>query len=277
MVPEILRKNLIIQKPQIRENTWNVLTILALLATLAVVVVLLVIFNDPAAGVNPYPPPVKPPKVAVIAPSAIPTTVLPTWTPTIEPTVATVTDLVVATEAPAILPTTAVIVLAGTPSTPQNEPPKAEPAPLTKFAFGVQAQPQGIAASLYEPTRGCAWMGVAGRVFDIKNRPVKGIRVALTGWLPGHTVSLLSLTGTALQYGPSGYEFTLADAPDATSGQLKIQLMDQSDLPLSDFVVLDTYIECEKNLILVDFKQIGSSRWPINRDCILKDRTIKHL
>jgi hypothetical protein len=100
-------------------------------------------------------------------------------------------------------------------------------------------------------------MGVAGRVFDIKNRPVKGIRVALTGWLPGRTVSLLSLTGTALQYGPSGYEFTLADAPDATTGQLKIQLMDQSDLPLSDFVVLDTYVECEKNLILVDFKQIG--------------------
>lgn len=257
MVPEIIRKENLAKKLPVRENTWNALTITALLATLGIVVVLLVIFNDPAAGINPLPPPAKPNKVGQAALLDTPTSLPPTWAPTVEPTAFILSDTPAATEVSAILPTTAVIILEATPSAGENPQPTAEEVEPAKYAFGLQAQPQAISASLYEPTRACAWMGVAGRVFDIKNRPVKGIRVAITGWLDGHTVNLLSLTGTALQYGPSGYEFSLAEAPDATIGQLKIQLMDQSDLPLSDVVVLDTYVECEKNLILVDFKQIG--------------------
>jgi len=257
MDPELLYKQVIAKQPHVRENTWNALTILAMLATLAIVVVLLVIFNDPAAGINPYPPPAKPAKVGQAAALATATDLPPSATPTLEPTVIFETELPIVTEVSVVKPTTAVIVLEATPATLEAPQPTTEPVKPEKYAFGLQAHPQGISASLYQPTRACAWMGVAGRVFDIQNRPVKGIRVAITGWLNGHTVNLLSLTGTALQYGPSGYEFSLAEAPDATTGQLKIQLMDQSDLPLSDVVVLDTYVECEKNLILVDFKQTG--------------------
>lgn len=257
MDPEVFFKQMMAKKPHVRENTWNALTILALLATLAIAVVLLVIFNDPAAGINPYPPPAKPAKVGQAAALASPTELQPTWTPTLEPTVIAATETPAVPEVSVVKPTTAVIVLEGTPAAVDEPQPTTDSVQPGKFAFGLQAHPQGISASLYQPTRGCAWMGVAGRVFDIQNRPVKGIRVAITGWLGDHTVNLLSLTGTALQYGPSGYEFTLADTPDATSGQLKIQLMDQSDLPLSDVVVLDTYVECDKNLILVDFKQTG--------------------
>ncbi|HWR65305.1 MAG TPA: hypothetical protein VN364_04250 [Bellilinea sp.] len=257
MDPELLYKQMIARKPHVRENTWNALTILALLATLAIVVVLLVIFNDPAAGINPYPPPAKPAKVGQAAALTTATDLLPTWTLTIEPTAIAATEIPAVPDLSVVKPTTAVIVLEATPAVLYEAQPTSEPVKPGKFAFGLQANPQGISASLYQPTRACAWMGVAGRVFDIQNRPVKGIRVLITGWLNGHTVNLLSLTGTALQYGPSGYEFSLAETPDATSGQLKIQLMDQSDLPLSDVVVLDTYVECEKNLILVDFKQTG--------------------
>ena len=240
------------KKPVIRENYWNVLTIVALLTTLAVVVVLLVIFNDPVSGINPYPPPAKVGEITLPTATSTPTSLPPTWTPSIEPTINAI-------DPPTAVPssTTAVLILPGTPAAVQNPQPTSETAEPGKFAFGLQAQPQGISASLYEPTRGCAWMGVSGRAFDIQNRPVKGIRVAITGWLGSRTINLLSLTGTALQYGPSGYEFTLSDAPQATGGQLKIQLLDQSDLPLSDVVVLDTYAECEKNLILVDFKQVN--------------------
>lgn len=257
MDPELLYKKMIARKPHVRENTWNALTILSLLATMAILVVLLVIFNDPAAGINPYPPPAKPAKVGQAAVLALPTDLPPSPSPTLEPTVNIATEIPVVTDVSVVKPTTAVIVLEATPAILDDAQPTSEPVKPGKYAFSLQANPQGISASLYQPTRACAWMGVAGRVFDIQNRPVKGIRVAITGWLGDHTVNLLSLTGTALQYGPSGYEFTLAEAPDATSGQLKIQLMDQSDLPLSDVVVLDTYVECERNLILVDFKQTG--------------------
>lgn len=240
------------KKTVIRENYWNALTIVALLTTLAVAVLLLVIFNNPAAGVNPYPPPANVGENVVLSVSETPTSLPPTWTPTFEPTLP-------AFDPPTAVPspTAAVLIVAGTPSAVQNPLPTSETSKPGEFAFGLQAQPQGISASLYEPTRGCAWMGVAGRVFDIQNRPVKGIRVAINGWLGNRTIKLLSLTGTALQYGLSGYEFTLADAPRATVGQLTIQLFDQSDLPLSDLIVLDTYVECEKNLILVDFKQVN--------------------
>ena len=240
------------KKTVIRENYWNALTIVALLTTLAVVVILLVIFNNPAAGVNPYPPPAKVGEIIPPSASETPTSLPPTWTPTIEPTLPAIDP---PTAVPS--PTTAVLIVAGTPAAAQSPLPTSEPSKPGKFAFGLQAQPQGISASLYEPTRGCAWMGVAGRVFDIQNRPVKGIRVAINGWLGNRSIKLLSLTGTALQYGLSGYEFTLADAPRATVGQLTIQLFDQSDLPLSDLIVLDTYAECERNLILVDFKQVN--------------------
>lgn len=240
------------KKTVIRENYWNALTIVALLTTLAVAVLLLVIFNNPAAGVNPYPPPANVGENVVVSASETPTSLPPTWTPTFEPTLP-------AFDPPTAVPspTAAVLIVAGTPAAVQNPLPTSETSKPGEFAFGLQAQPQGISASLYEPTRGCAWMGVAGRVFDIQNRPVKGIRVAINGWLGNRTIKLLSLTGTALQYGLSGYEFTLADAPRATVGQLTIQLFDQSDLPLSDLIVLDTYVECEKNLILVDFKQVN--------------------
>ena len=99
-------------------------------------------------------------------------------------------------------------------------------------------------------------MGVAGRVFDMQDRPVKGVRVVLYGFLDGKTVQLLSLTGTAVQYGPSGYEFTLSDTPVDSKGQLYVRLLDQSDLALSDKVYFDTFSDCNKNLILIDFKQV---------------------
>lgn len=242
----------IAKKTVIRENYWNALTIVALLTTLAVVVLLLVIFNNPVAGVNPYPPPAKVGEIVSPTASETPTSLPPTGTATLEPTLPTPDPT---TAIPS--PTTAVLIVAGTPAAAQSPLPTSETNKTGKFAFGLQAEPQGISASLYEPTRGCGWMGVAGRVFDIQNRPVKGIRVAINGWLGNRTIKLLSLTGTALQYGLSGYEFTLADAPRVSVGQLTIQLFDQSDLPLSDLIVLDTYAECDKNLILVDFKQVN--------------------
>jgi len=238
----------------IRESIWNGLTILALLGTLAAVIILLMVFNNAASSGDPGTAPVA--GAVNSTPTATKTATLtvpvPTDTATLAPTMPAPSD----TPSVSASPTTEVIIVEATPAQPPAPIPTPDPAEKSRYAFGLAAEPQGLNASLYQPARGCAWMGVAGRAFDIQNRPVKGIRVQLSGWLNGHTVNLLSLTGTALQYGPSGYEFTLAEAPMATTGWLKIQLLDQSDLPLSSIVVLDTYAECEKNLILVDFKQI---------------------
>ena len=65
-----------------------------------------------------------------------------------------------------------------------------------------------------------------------------------------------SLTGTALQYGTAGYEFTISDVPTATQGSFWIRLVDQANLPLSGRIPFDTFAECEKNLTIINFKQV---------------------
>ena len=60
---------------------------------------------------------------------------------------------------------------------------------------------------------GCNWLGIAGQVFDLQGRPVKGIRVWVRGSLNGKQYDNLLLTLESSPYGPSGYEFTIADKP----------------------------------------------------------------
>jgi len=88
--------------------------------------------------------------------------------------------------------------------------------------------------------------------------PVTGLIIRLGGALTGLqlTPPLLSLTGVAPNYGQSGYEFTLADRPVASSSSLWLQLLDQAGIALSKQFTFDTFDVCEKNLIIINFKQV---------------------
>ena len=99
-------------------------------------------------------------------------------------------------------------------------------------------------------------MGVGGQALDMQDAPIVGTTIELGGWLGTDAVDMLSLTGTALQYGPAGYEFTLSDHPIAALKTLWVQLLDQAGLPLSNRVYFTTYDDCTKNLILITFKQV---------------------
>lgn len=224
---------------------WNVLTLLIWVGILGVILFVGVIYVNPNAPINPFPPRQLPTLLTLATPSmasVAPATFFETPTPTL-----TATE--VSSPTPSPLPT----LVEGTPLPEIG--PTATPTSYV-YAFAVQGKPNAVTASLYQPERTCDWMGVAGRVFDLQGRPAVGIRVWLRGYLGGKTINLFSLTGTASLYGPSGYEFTLADAPIASRGSLAIQLLDQADLPLSPQITFDTYNDCEKNLILIDFKQV---------------------
>jgi hypothetical protein len=78
----------------------------------------------------------------------------------------------------------------------------------------------------------------------------------LGGQQDGRNILLTSLTGTALQYGQSGYEFKISDAPYATVHNFWLRLVDQANLPLSDRIYFDTNDSCEKNLIMIQIKQV---------------------
>lgn len=246
------------ETPQPKRSTggiiWNILTIIFLLGTICVAAVFAVILVNPYSGINPFPPPTLP--AALTFPTATPTLSLvlpPTWTPqpTTEPT-ATSTPRPSATLPPTETPFSLVTqVVTATAESTQ--------AASGGMPFVVQqGQPLAI-TNIYHPDLACNWIGVGGQVFDLKGSAVTGLQVQLGGVLNGTIIpqgSRPTLTGL-LPNVPGYYEFVLGDKPFASTQKLWVQLVDQSgSLPLSDKVYFNTFDNCEKNLIIINFRQV---------------------
>ena len=224
---------------------WNLLTGIVLLAAAAVIVVVAMIYINPTSGINPFQMP------TLIPTLFIPTRVIPT---------AALTPTVLAsptrqpTQPPVPTPTAIPATSVGMTGTPNSTPTVPIP---SLYSFGIQAEPRAIDSTLFNSARGCKWMGVAGQVFDLKNSPLPlGIIVQVGGSVDEKVLNITSLTGTATQYGPAGYEVTLANLPVATQGSLFIRLLDQAGLALSDRILFNTYGECNQNLVIINFKQV---------------------
>ena len=52
------------------------------------------------------------------------------------------------------------------------------------------------------------------------------------------------------------YEFTLNDSPVASKGTVWVQLVNQEFIPLSQKIYFDTFDACDKNLIIINYKQV---------------------
>ena len=102
-------------------------------------------------------------------------------------------------------------------------------------------------------------MGVAGQVFDLNGAPVTGLLIQLGGRIPGVDIprDMISLTGAALNYGRVGYyELSLSDTPVASRETAWVQLVNQEFVPLSQKIYFNTFDTCDKNLIIINFKQV---------------------
>lgn len=230
----------------------NILTVFVLLGALCSGTLFLVVFANPQTGLNPFPPPTLPPTAALptaTAPAAQrlpPTHTSQPLTETPEPTI-TMTSM--PTDVPTATPTQ--FVLVSLTPVPVTEEPD-----LSAVAFGLkEGSPQQL-PNFARPELGCAFMGVAGQVFELNGNVItQGITIQLGGLLSGSILDLLSLTGTTNLYGPGSYEFILADQPIASSNSLWVQLLDQAGLPLSEKIFFTTFDDCERNLILINFQQ----------------------
>lgn len=220
------------------EFVWNFLTLVLIAGVIVVILFVGMVCGNPHSALNPFPPP------TVVADAPLLSSTAPAATDTTAPT---------ATLLPTALPATA------TPQPTATLPPTPEPTatePAGGYAFAVKSEVVALDGTIFHADWGCRWLGLAGQVEDLQGRPVTGIRVAAGGQVNGSPLEMTSMTGTALQYGPAGYEFKLADAPFASNGVFWVQLIDQAGLPLSRQVVFDTRSECDKNLILVNFEQV---------------------
>jgi hypothetical protein len=128
-------------------------------------------------------------------------------------------------------------------STPTPEPTATDtplpdtptPGPTAEAPFVVQPGSNVLVANFANDS-GCAWMGVAGQVFDKDRNPLVGISVHVEGQLAGQLVDQSSLTGSNPRIGPAGYTVNLSDHPIASSGTMWIQLSDTAGLDLSEQV-----------------------------------------
>lgn len=103
----------------------------------------------------------------------------------------------------------------------------------------------------YANNAGCNWMGVAGQVFDLNGEPVAS--GAYLVWVTEGEINQQVFTGSALAYGPSGWEVFLYDRPRVTTH--RIQLFSPSGTPVSEVYEFTTRASCNQNLVLVNFVQ----------------------
>lgn len=232
--------------PRSGEALWNVLTLLLVLSIFALGAAFVLIYRNPTVMFNPFPPPTMP--ASLVLPSLTPeiTAAPPTATPTLTftPTAtATLTPLPTETRFPTLTPQPTID--AATPTVSKSG-----------YPFVLQSSTVAISSAVFRPDTGCSWTGVAGQIFDLKGSPLIGLSVRVGGTFGGKNVDMITLAGLQKVYGESGYEFTLSDAPADTKQKLWLQMFDQSGIPLSERIYFDTFSDCQKNLILINFKQV---------------------
>jgi hypothetical protein len=228
----------------------NCLTFLIILCIACIACGSLLTFSNPYMPWNPFPPPTSTPiGLEATLVTYTPTPLYPpTWTPTNSPMP---TDTETPSPTPELVETPVETIVPPTATITSTEPTGGYP-------FDVREGSPVAISNIYHPELGCDWMGVGGQVVDMSGGPLTGLIIRLGGKLPGVTIPdhLMSLTGVALSYGRAGYEFTLADHPITSRGALWVQLLDQAGVPLSSKIYFDTYDSCDRNLIIIDFKQV---------------------
>lgn len=244
--------------PRHSDLVWNVMTVLVLVVTFIVAGIFLYLYFNPNSMLNPFRPGVVPATIA--APTATATEAFPpTWTPTATP-LATATFTPEPPTATATRPVS--IIPSSTPGEEAVGTPSASIEPTNtgdasaSYSFGSRNPPAEVPSSIVHADKGCKWAGVGGQVYDLQGTPYVGATIHLGGEWGGKEVDMLSMSGTAVQYGPAGFEFTLGDQPQASQGSLWVQMVDQAGLLLSDKVYFDTFTDCQKNLVLINFRQV---------------------
>jgi hypothetical protein len=220
---------------------WDILSIVMLVLTACLAVYFLYIFIDPASSFNILPPGGRPDRVPTS--SATPIQLAATWTasPTLQLTPSN-------TPRPTFTP-----FFTNTPFS--LVPPTRTPRPTNtpKAPFGATSQQ--VESTVIHPDLACNWAGIGGTVVDTNGSHIVGTVVVLRGTLNGNTVEQQTVTGINKEYGQSGSEFVLGNAPVESRGTLYVQLVDLQNIPMSDKVLMNTSSDCAKNLVLVRFRK----------------------
>ena len=220
---------------------WDMLSILVLVLTACVGAYFVFVFLNPTSSYNILPPGGRGPQVPTL--TVTPQQLQATWTPS--PTLALTPSN---TPRPTFTPFFTSTPFSLVPPTKTSKPTSTPKAPFSATSSQVES-------TVIHPDLACNWAGIGGTVVDANNSPVIGTVVVLRGTLNGNTVEQQTVSGINKEYGPSGFEFVLGNAPVASNNTLYVQLVDLQNIPLSDKISVVTSSECNKNLVIVRFKK----------------------
>jgi len=127
---------------------------------------------------------------------------------------------------------------------------------ITPFPFTLQSGTPAYIKNFAHPSYGCDWLGVVGQIFDGNGKPLINHVVTITGKIEGKIVDFVGITGVpqADIYGPGGFEIQIADHVFASEKALYIQVSNLDGIPISDSFPFDTFSDCEKNLVVINFQ-----------------------
>jgi hypothetical protein len=228
---------------------WRLGTIYFIVSTVCICVFFVYTFINPYNQFNPFKPDNGTAQQKTEAPvptiTNTPQAVMPTLTATVTMiSIPSVTPTQGSTDTFIPYPTATDVIIGGVTITPAD----------TGRPFFIAQE--GTPAPIAYPG-GCDGMYVAGNVIDAAGNPLVHMIIRVDGTINGVPISVEdALSGSAPQYTESGYEIKLADAPVATTGTIYVELysLEYAD-PVSDVIVFDTFDDCSKNLIIINFVQ----------------------
>ncbi len=253
----------------------NAITLIFLVLTGLVIIYVAILLANPYVPINPFPPRTPLPVYVVATadpnrptdtppPTKLPETPrLSTAAPTITPTpTATSSPLPTATQiiaspprlpsATPVLPTPTLISGGGAAAAVEGvftPPPSGDPAQYTPSAFPFTVYEDAVTYIANPNDQGCRWASIAGSATDLEGQPISGLAVHVVG----EGIDEIRFTGTALTYGPGGFEIFLNGAP--LQGEYVVQLLSQTGSPISEEFTVETSPVCEENVAIVNFVQ----------------------
>ena len=144
---------------------------------------------------------------------------------------------------------------------PSEAPSEPEPtSPPVSYPYLVQALNPLYIPNFTRPEAGCDWLGIGGQIFNREGAVQKDILIKIGGEVAGSSVveeitMPLAEPEIDIAYGPGGYELTVALSPADSESTLWIQLFSLQGTPLTEQIYLDTYDDCQKNLLLMNFNE----------------------
>lgn len=127
------------------------------------------------------------------------------------------------------------------------------------YTYEVQIGSPVALPNFAHPDLGCNWLGIGGQVFNRQNNPESDVVVEAGGTLEGENVFSLSLTGLVDHFGEGGYELYLSDHPVESMDSVWVELYSLTGDQLSERVYVNTYNDCGRNLIILNFTEIRIS------------------